>query len=114
MTQATTVAPATSNSKDDSNIMAAHNSRNTSNSRNENDNRTANTGWMPAKAGIRDDTSSRDNSIIIDVISSGTARIASREDSNIQQYNRTSQMSTAEGRPATARMPKIVETSQQQ
>jgi hypothetical protein len=85
VTQATTEALATSNSKDDSNIMAAHNSRNTSNSRNENDNRTANTVWMAAKAGIRDDSSGRDNSIIIDVISSGTTRIASREDSNIQR-----------------------------
>jgi hypothetical protein len=44
--QATTVAPATSNSKDDSNIMTAHNSRN------ESDNRTANTVWMTAKADV--------------------------------------------------------------
>jgi hypothetical protein len=36
---------------------------------------------------IRDDSSSRDNSIImdLDVIGSRTARIDSREDSNIQQ-----------------------------
>ena len=53
VTQATTVAPATSNSKDDSNIMTAHSSRNASNSsRNESDNSTANTVWMPAKAGM--------------------------------------------------------------
>jgi hypothetical protein len=39
--QATTAAPATINSKDDSNIMTTHNSRNASNSRNESDNRTA-------------------------------------------------------------------------
>ena len=50
--QATTVAPATSNSKDDSNIMTAHNSRNASNSRNESNNRAANTVWMPPKAGM--------------------------------------------------------------
>jgi hypothetical protein len=45
-TQASTVKPATSNSKDESNIiiMIAHNSRNESN------NRIANTIWTPAKA----------------------------------------------------------------
>jgi hypothetical protein len=52
LTQATTVAPATSNSKDDSNIMTAHNSRNASDSRNKSDNRIANMVWMPAKAGM--------------------------------------------------------------
>ncbi len=41
-----------SNSKDDSNIMTAHKSRNASNSKNESDNRTANTVWMTAKAGM--------------------------------------------------------------
>jgi hypothetical protein len=41
--EATTVAPATINSKDDSNIMAAHNSRNASKSRKKSDNRTAKT-----------------------------------------------------------------------
>jgi hypothetical protein len=44
---------------------------------------------MTAKAGMllkfRDDSSSRYNSIIMDVISSRTSRIDSREDSNIQQ-----------------------------
>ncbi len=50
--QATTVMPATSNIKDDSNIMTAHNIRNASNSRNESNNRTANTVWMPSKAGM--------------------------------------------------------------
>ncbi len=44
--QATTVPPATSNSKDDSYIMTAHSSRN------ECDNKTANTVWMTAKAGM--------------------------------------------------------------
>ncbi len=39
------VTPATSNSKDDSNSMTVHNSRNASN-------RTANTVGMPAKAGM--------------------------------------------------------------
>jgi hypothetical protein len=71
----------------------------------------------------------------MDVISSRSARIDSREDNNIQQGHQQqkqeltttveheamaaetlgkSQLSTAEGRPARARMPKIVETSQQQ
>ncbi len=42
----------TTNSKDDSNIMTTHNSRNTSNCRNKSDDRTANIVWMPAKAGM--------------------------------------------------------------
>jgi hypothetical protein len=46
--QATTVAPETINSKDDSNIMTTHNSRNASNSRNEIDNRTTIKVWMTA------------------------------------------------------------------
>jgi hypothetical protein len=52
--QATTVAPAISNSKDDSKSMTAHNrnSMNVSNGRNESDSRTANTVWMTAKAGM--------------------------------------------------------------
>ncbi len=37
---------------DDSNIMTAHYNRNASNSRDESNNRTANTVWMPAKAGM--------------------------------------------------------------
>jgi hypothetical protein len=69
--------------------MTAHNSRNTSNSRNKSDNRTANTVWMPAKVGmllkIRDGSTIKDNSIIMDVNSSRAARIDSREDNNIQQ-----------------------------
>jgi hypothetical protein len=74
-TQATTVAPATSNSKADSNIRNTHKSRNASNSRNERDNRTANTVWMPCSKSrhavkIRDDSISRKNNIIMDVISS--------------------------------------------
>jgi hypothetical protein len=79
--------------------------------------------------------------MIIDVISSRTAKTDSRkvsnnrEDSNIQQdisnisrnsqsqlehkataaeKTETSQTSTAKGKPATARMPEIVEISQQQ
>jgi hypothetical protein len=48
--QATTVVPATSYSKNDSNIVTAHNSRNASNSSNDSDNRTTNTVWMTAKA----------------------------------------------------------------
>jgi hypothetical protein len=46
VTAVTTVTKATSNI----NIMTAHNSRNTSNS--TSNNRTANTVWMPSKAGM--------------------------------------------------------------
>jgi hypothetical protein len=42
-TQATTVTPATSNIKNDSIILTAHNSRKTKNNRNGSNNRTANT-----------------------------------------------------------------------
>jgi hypothetical protein len=49
-TQATALTPATSNSKDDSNIMTAHNSRNQSRNRNESKNKTANTVGTPGKA----------------------------------------------------------------
>jgi hypothetical protein len=54
--QATTMTPATSNSKDYSTSMTAHNSRNASknsnerNNSNESNNRTANTIETPAKA----------------------------------------------------------------
>jgi hypothetical protein len=51
--QATTVAPETINSKDNSNIMTTHNSRNAGNSKNEIDNRTAITVWMTAAAGTK-------------------------------------------------------------
>ncbi len=72
VTQATTVTPVTSNSKDDSNIMTAYNSRNASNIRNKSNNRTANTVWTPSKEGMlaktvkpatawREANSSRDN-----------------------------------------------------
>jgi hypothetical protein len=95
--------------------MTAHKSRNASNSRNESNNTTANTLWTPAKAGmlakvvkpafreancsrdsikIRDDSSSRDNRNIMNVISSRT--------------------STAEERLATARISEVAENSQQQ
>jgi hypothetical protein len=55
--------PATSNIKDDSNIMTAHNSRNASNSRNESRNRIANTVWMSSKAGILAKNSEASNSM---------------------------------------------------
>jgi hypothetical protein len=110
--QATAVTPATSDSNDDSIIMTAHNSRNANNSRNESNNKTANTVWPLTKAGMlakevkpapasreanystdtvktRDDSSSRDNRNIMDVISRRTTRTdrikVSIEDSNIQQ-----------------------------
>jgi hypothetical protein len=52
VTHLTTVSPAASNSKDDSNILTAHSRRNAGNSRNECNNRAANTVWTPAKAGM--------------------------------------------------------------
>jgi hypothetical protein len=94
--QATTVAPATSNSKDDSNIMTAHNSRNASNSRNESRKQQQDSQhcMVDSKSGnavkIKDDNSSRDNSIIMDIISIGTVRIDCRENSNIQPNNNSS------------------------
>jgi hypothetical protein len=82
---------------------------------------------------ITDGSSRRGYSIIMDGISSRTARIDGREDYNIQQGhqkqqqefttrklrnssrdNRNITASTTEGRPATARKPEIVETRQQQ
>jgi hypothetical protein len=82
---------------------------------------------------IRDGSSSRGISIIMDGIISRTARIDSRKTTifsrdtsnssrnsklenleTVAETMRTSQMSTAEGIPATARKPEIVETSQQQ
>ncbi len=88
--QATTVAPATSNSKDESNIMTAHNSRNARSSRNKSRKQQDSQHCMVDSESrnavkIKDDNSSRDNSIIMDIISSGTARIDHRENSNIQQ-----------------------------
>jgi hypothetical protein len=50
--QAAALAPATSNSKDESNNMTPHNNRNASNSRNESNSSTANTVRMPITAGI--------------------------------------------------------------
>jgi hypothetical protein len=89
--QATIVASATSNSKDDSNIMTAHNSKNASNSRKRSYNRTTNTVWMPAKAGmlLKSEMTAAAGKIALSwmssLISNRTARIDSREDSNIQQ-----------------------------
>jgi hypothetical protein len=106
MTQATTVTPAKSNINDDNNIMTCHNSRNASNcrnernsknasnSRNERNTRTANTVHTPLKANVKPATAWRE--------------------ANSSRDNRIITVSTAEGRPATTRMPEIVETSQQQ
>jgi hypothetical protein len=92
VTQATTITSAKRNRKDASNIMTAQNSRNAYNSRHES-NRSADTIYTSARAGmlakvvkppaacreanygrdtvkIRDDSSSRDNRNIMDVISS--------------------------------------------
>jgi hypothetical protein len=93
VTQATTVTPTTSNVKDDSNIMTAHNSRNESN------NMTANILRRPSKA----------------VMLAKTVKPATAwRETNSSRDNRNITASTAEGRPATTRMPEIVETTQQQ
>ncbi len=97
VTQATTVTPASSNIKDDSNIMTAHNSRNASNSRNESNNRTTNTVWTPSKAGI-----------LVKKVKPATAL----KEANSSRYNNRN--ITAKWRPATTRVPEIVEASQQQ
>ncbi len=79
---------ATSNSKDNSNNMIAHNSRNTSYSRNESNSRTANTVLMPLTVGM-----------LAKVMKPTTAR---REDNNnIDTNNMRSQQHSA-GTPATA------------
>ncbi len=98
MTQATTVTPAISTIKDDSNIMTAHHSRKASNSRNESHNRTAETVWTPPKAGL-----------LAKTVKPATAW---REASSSRD-NRNITVSTAEGRSKTTRMPEIVETIQQ-
>ncbi len=135
--QATTVATATSNSKDGSNIMTAHSSRNTSNSRNKSNNRTANTVWMPAKAGmlLKSEIAVAAGTIASSWRSSTVGPIEkpvektttfSRDTNNSSKNSHlehsataaetigTSQMSTEEGRTATARMTEIVQTNQQQ
>jgi hypothetical protein len=90
--------PATSNIKDDSNIMIAHNSRNASNSRNESNNRTANTVWTPPKA----------------VMLAKTVKLAMHGGRpTAAETIGTSQHQQQKG-PITKRMPEIVETSQQQ
>jgi hypothetical protein len=94
MTQATTVTPATSNIKDDSNIMTFHNSRNASNSRNE-----SSTVWTPSKAGM---------------LAKRVKPATAWREANSSRDNGNIKASTAEGRPQTTRMPEIVETSQQQ
>jgi hypothetical protein len=97
--QAITVTTATNNIKDDSNIMTVYNSKNASKSRNESNNRTANTVWTPSKAGM-----------LAKTVKPATAW----RGANSSKDNRNITASLAEGRPATTRMPEIVETSQQQ
>ncbi len=91
--------PATSNAKDYSNIMTAHNSRNGSNSRNESNNKTTNTVWMPSKAGM-----------LAKTLKQATAW----REANSSRDNRNITASAAGGRPTTTRIPEFVETSQQQ
>jgi hypothetical protein len=98
VTQATTVTPATSNIKDYSNIITVHNLRNTSNSRNESNNRTANTVWMPSKAGM---------------LAKTLKQATVWRKANSSRDNRNITASAAGGRPATTRIPEFVETSQQ-
>jgi hypothetical protein len=90
VTQAT-VMSATSNTKNDSNIMTAHNSRNESHSRNVSNNRTANTVCTHSKAGM-----------LVKTVKSATAW----REANSNRDNRNITASTAEGRPAKARCQK--------
>jgi hypothetical protein len=99
VTQTTTATSATSTNKDDRNIMTAHNSRNATNSRNESNNSTANTVWMPPKAGML----------------AKTVKLATAwREANSSRDNRNITGSTPEGRPKTTMTPEIVETCQQQ
>ncbi len=93
VTQETTVTPATSHIKDDSNIMTAHNSRN-----------EATTGPPTQYEGHQK------KGILANTVKPA---IAWRE-ANSSRNNRNVIPSTEEGRTATTRMPEIVETSQQQ
>ncbi len=70
--------------------MAAHNSRSASNSRNESNNRTANAVWTLSKAGM-----------LAKTLKPATAR----REANCSRDKRNITASTAEGRPAKARMP---------
>ncbi len=79
--------------------MTAHNSRNGSNSRNESNNRTANTVWMPSKAGM---------------LAKTLKQATVWRKANSSRDNRNITASAAGGRPATTRIPEFVETSQQQ
>jgi hypothetical protein len=72
------------------NIMTAHNSRDASKSRNESNNKTANTVRMPSKAGM-----------LAKTVKPATAW----REANSSRDNRNNTASTAEGRPATTRMP---------
>ncbi len=78
--------------------MTAHSSRKVGNSRNKSNNRTANTVLTPSKAGMFAKT-----------VKPTTAW----REANSSRDNRNITASTAEGRPATTRMPEIAETSQQ-
>jgi hypothetical protein len=90
--QTTTVMSATSNIKNYSNIMTTHNSRNASHSRNVSSNRTGNTVCTHSKAGM-----------LARTVKSATAW----REANSSRDNRNNTVSTAEGRPAKARMPEI-------
>ncbi len=98
VTETKTVTPATSTFKDDSKIMTAHKSRNASNSRNESNNRNDNAVWAPSKALM---------------LAKTVQAAAAWREANCSRDNRNITASTAAGRPATTRIPEIVETSQQ-
>jgi hypothetical protein len=76
--------------------MTDHNSRNASNSRNVSNNRTANPVWRRSIAEMLAKT--------VKLAIAGTETNSSRDSRNIKA-------STANGRPAIARMPAIVETN---
>jgi hypothetical protein len=76
--------------------MTDHNSRNASNSRNVSNNRTANPVWMRSKAEMLAKT--------VKLETAGMETNSSRDSRNIKA-------STANGRPAIARMPVMVVTN---
>jgi hypothetical protein len=98
VTQTTTVTPARSKFKDDSNIMIAHNSRMASSSRDESNNSINNTAWTPSKAGM---------------LAKPVMPATARREANYSRDNRNVTASTAEGRSTVTRIPEIEETSQQ-
>jgi hypothetical protein len=120
-TQARTVTLATSNSKDDTNIKTAHNSRN-GNSWKESYNRAINTIWTPAKAEMlaklpatacTEASYTRDTvklEMTAAAVTIRTSWMSSAVGPPEQTVGTSDSRQTEDRRPATARMSEIVET----